>query len=92
MTSRARKSTAGDVAVGTDQPPATRLAAIAALHQPIARHTPGTSIRGVELEAARDDLVCGECKAQGRYASDGITRAPWPCATARLVGPWPTLT
>lgn len=84
------KKTAGEVAVGTDAPVAMRLAAIAALHQPIVRRTPASSIRGYELEPAREDLVCGECKTQGR-SYDAPIRAPWPCATARLCGTWPSL-
>lgn len=65
-----------------------RVAAVAALHQPIVRHTPGSSVRGVELEPARTDLVCGECKVANRSYGE-VVRAPWPCATARLLGEWP---
>jgi hypothetical protein len=65
-----------------------RLAAIAALHQPIARHTPGSVVQGIVLDPPETYYICGECKTAGR-AYDGVKPARWPCTTARLIGEWP---
>lgn len=64
-----------------------RLAAVAALHAPLERHHPGSSAGGVILEPPQTYYVCGECKVPDR--SYGVQPARWPCATARLLGPWP---
>lgn len=54
-----------------------RLAAIAALHAPY--QIDHGVIRGYDLGT---ELVCQEC-------SNRFDKAKWPCATARLLGPWP---
>lgn len=82
------KITAATATLGSDARARDRLRAIAALHQPIPVHDPGSSSHGVLLEPPRDYHVCGECKVMDRYGSR-TARAPWPCATARLCGPWP---
>lgn len=66
-----------------------RLAAIAALHQPLARVVGPTVVQGMVLEQGYTYLICGECKTTGRYHSDGPVPVRWPCATARLIGTWP---
>lgn len=60
-----------------------RLAAIAALHQPIV--IPVRRILADEPHEYR--TVCNECVIPDGYGK--TTRAPWPCTTARLLGPWP---
>lgn len=65
-----------------------RLAAVAALHQPIPRHVPGSYARGITLEEPQTFYVCGECKTSDQYGSR-IVASRWPCTTARLIGPWP---
>lgn len=54
-----------------------RLAAIAALHQPMVLDH--GAVRGMDLGR---ELICPACS--GRHEN-----ARWPCATARLLGPWP---
>ncbi len=65
-----------------------RLAAVAALHQPIPRTVGGTSVRGVVLEEPETYFICGECKTTGK-SYDGAIPVRWPCTTARLLGEWP---
>ncbi len=86
---RRKSAAAGELVVGKDQTASVRLAAIAALHQPINRHYPGTSVQGHVLEPAVDVAVCGECKTTGRSYGDGLVPVRWPCSTARLVAAWP---
>jgi hypothetical protein len=58
-----------------------RLAAIAALHAPFSKDQGALVRDGMTIDFGRK-VICQEC-------SDRYEEARWPCATARLVGPWP---
>lgn len=60
-----------------------RLAAIAALHQPV----PRTPDRVLAIEQVTTQWYCSECKQQTRYGEVSLVR--WPCNTAKLLGEWP---
>lgn len=87
MPPRPRKA-AGLIVLGSDATVRAKLRAVAALHQPVERRTPGSYSGGIVLQEPETYLVCGECKTVHR-AYDGPVPARWPCATARLLGPWP---
>lgn len=56
-----------------------RLGAIAALHSPVVDGH-DLFVNGHDFSSRK--LVCPEC-------SDRYEKTAWPCATARLMGPWP---
>lgn len=64
-----------------------RLGALGALHQPVLVTQQPTVFRGDVLDAGREWYVCGECKVPDEMGR--VKRAPWPCTSARLMGPWP---
>lgn len=62
-----------------------RISAIAALHSP--QVVGAQSVHGIEIR--EPTLVCPECSSHARDRYGDRTWVRWPCATVRLLGPWP---